>query len=506
MRAKTIGCGAKIFRSLIAAVLLVAGGLRAAAGENYALLVAVGDYDLKELRPLKFTRADILDFQKMLVESGFPERNIVLMHDDLPKLVARCQQLGPDVKAQDYLPEGAKIRRELELLLNRLRADDAVVVAFAGHGVQFRDDKRSYYCPADTRLEHKDSLIALEEVYSALKDSAASRKMLLVDACQNDPQSSLSRSRKTVDLESVTRPPSQPVPEGVVALFSCKPGQKSFEMPELGHGIFFYHVLEGWKGNADANKDGKISHEELARYAERQTADYAAAKLKVSQTPLSESKFSGGDWILRSIDRADPLPVGSVWVGDPKEFTTSLTVTKREGETFEARFTAGAGFDRIVRGTVANGAIGWFRKDVQSLRGGLGNDNLGTISGDEISIAYGTAPNPSSGKFTLRRMKVDAFQKGSVWLIENVGSTVTVIDRKDGTFVARMYHPKGLDREIKGTVSGGVISWFAKDVRAKIGTVGGDNYGAIRGETIDMSWSGPGTASGMFTLKLQKPQ
>ena len=52
-------------------------------------------------------------------------------------------------------------------------------------------------------------------------------------------------------MESVTRPQTESVPEGIIALFSCKAGQKSYELPELGHGVFFYHLLDGWKGKAD---------------------------------------------------------------------------------------------------------------------------------------------------------------------------------------------------------------------------------------------------------------
>src|SRR5207247_2109767 len=64
------------------------------AGENYALLVAVGDYDVKELRPLKYTRADVLEFHQALLDSGFPAKNVVLMHDDLKRLVAHYEKLG----------------------------------------------------------------------------------------------------------------------------------------------------------------------------------------------------------------------------------------------------------------------------------------------------------------------------------------------------------------------------------------------------------------------------
>lgn len=499
------GTAAGVVRGFVLAAGLIAGMERGVvAGENYALLVAVGDYDLKELRPLRFTRADVLDFHDSLVESGVPPKNIVLMHDDLPKLVAHYGKLGPDYKAQDYLPESSKIRRELDLLLGKLRKDDSVVVAFSGHGVQFQGEKKSYYCPADTKLERKETLIAFEDVFSALKESAASRKLLLVDACQNDPQSTLSKSRQSVDLESVTRPQTEEVPEGIIALFSCKAGQKSFEMPELGHGVFFYHLLEGWKGSADLNKDGKLTYKELAEYSERKTSDYASTKLKVLQTPQLRTDFSG-EWVLRSIERADPLPVGSIWLGEPSATTNSFTITKRNGEDFEARFTAGAGFDRIVKGTFSDGTIRWFRKDVRTFRGGPGSDNVGVLTGDRIEMSWGTAPNPTSGKFTLYRMQADRFQKGTIWTNEKVGNRFVVLDRRDGKFRANFELPNGVVREIEGTVSDGLLSWLAKDVRVKTGTVGGDNYGAIRGDTIDFSYTNkPGNISGTFVLKLQK--
>lgn len=285
----------------LALSMAVAGVVHpAAAGENYAFLVAVSDYDEKELRPLKFTRNDILDFHAALVESGFKPEHIVLMHDDFKQLVAYYDALDRRLKPQDYLPEAAKIRQELELLLGRLRSDDSVVVAFTGHGVQFQSDRQSYFCPSDARLDQPESLIAFDAIYRQLKECRASRRLLLVDACQNDPQSEIAKSRSTVDLESITRPQSLPVPEGIIALFSCRAGQKSFEHPSLGHGIFFHHLLEGWRGSGDLNGDGRISYQELASYTEKQTSDYAALTLKALQTPQLKAEFSG-EWVLRDL-------------------------------------------------------------------------------------------------------------------------------------------------------------------------------------------------------------
>jgi uncharacterized caspase-like protein len=278
----------------------------ALAGENYAFLVSVRDYDEKELRPLQFTRNDLQDFRRTLRNSGFRDDHIVHMHDDVQALENR-----------KYLPEAEKIRQQFGLLLGSVEEGDTLVVAFAGHGVQFRGDEQSYFCPADARLADRDTLISFQQVYAALKECRAGRKLLLVDACRDDPQSVLSRSRATINLESVTRPQREAVPEGIVALFSCSPGQQSYEHPPLQHGIFFHHVLKAWSGEADGDRDGRVTFDELAGFVKRETSTYARRHLDVLQTPHLKSD-AAGDWVLRTV--AAPLS---------KESAATETVTSK---------------------------------------------------------------------------------------------------------------------------------------------------------------------------------
>ena len=93
------------------------------------------------------------------------------------------------------------------------------------------------------------TLIGLGEVYRELESSGAGLKVLLVDACRNDPQSDNSRAGGTITLESVSRPQRRPPPGGVVALFSCSEGEKAFEHADLKHGVFFHFVTEGLRGS-----------------------------------------------------------------------------------------------------------------------------------------------------------------------------------------------------------------------------------------------------------------
>src|SRR5262245_14457952 len=158
-------------------------------GEKYALLIAVRDYDRTELKNLRYSEADILALARVLQDAGY--RRVVLL----------TQTEG--AKRSRFLPMQAHIRKELKGLLEDCTEEDSVVVAFAGHGVQFRGKEENYFCPMDAKLTDKRTLIVLSEVYQEMGRCKAGFKLLLVDACRNDPQSDESRSRAEVQLESV---------------------------------------------------------------------------------------------------------------------------------------------------------------------------------------------------------------------------------------------------------------------------------------------------------------
>src|SRR5215472_12742596 len=163
-------------------------------GEKYALLVGVRKYaKTSELRELHYPERDMEDLARVLRDGGYRPENVMLM----------TQTAGADNTR--FLPLAANIRKELKALLrNRIKAD-SVLVAFAGHGLQFRGSDEVYFCPADARPDDKATLISLDEVYQALAGCQAQLKLLLSDACRNDPVAAISR-RATVDVHSVTRP------------------------------------------------------------------------------------------------------------------------------------------------------------------------------------------------------------------------------------------------------------------------------------------------------------
>src|SRR5262249_14443078 len=102
---------------------------------------------------------------------------------------------------------------------------------------------------ADTDLRNSRTLLSLDEIYRPLEKCPANLRLLMADACRNDPFQS-SKSRAVSDAESVTRPQSKAVPGGIAAFLACSKGQEAYESPRLKNGVFFHYVIEALRGAA----------------------------------------------------------------------------------------------------------------------------------------------------------------------------------------------------------------------------------------------------------------
>ncbi|MFO0810461.1 MAG: caspase family protein [Gemmataceae bacterium] len=250
-------------RIALAAVLALAGSV--GAQTKYALLIGVGKYDPAQLTGLPFAEADVTDLAKTLTTTGgYKPEHVVLM-----------TQAGA-ARDLSLAPESNKIRTKLAALVKLAEPGDTLLVGFAGHGVQFANQPDNYFCPADANLEDRRTLLSLGDVYTALKSSRAGLKLLLVDACRNDPRAVVNRA-PTVKLESVSRPQSQVPPGGVAAFFSCSAGEKAFESPDLKHGVFFHYIIEAFQGKA-ADTTGLVTVPDLEKYVKPKVKTYVFDK------------------------------------------------------------------------------------------------------------------------------------------------------------------------------------------------------------------------------------
>ena len=269
----------------------VRGGDAPPAGRQYALLVGVRNYKKDELRRLDYTENDVTELAQVLRDAGY--KRVVLM--------TQSEALAQG--DNDLEPTAKNIRRELKALLEDRKPEDAVLIAFSGHGVQ-PTKKGSYFCPTDAELTDTTTLISLTGVYYVLAKCPAAMKVLLVDACRNDPLAGGAKDATKLDLESVTRPQAEAPPGGVAALFSCSEGERSYESAKFKHGIFFHYVLEGLKGEA-ANKNGEVTLERLAAHVKDGAPDEAKDEWgpEAKQHPVLVGKLTGTAPLTASVKR-----------------------------------------------------------------------------------------------------------------------------------------------------------------------------------------------------------
>src|SRR5436190_1679597 len=142
--------------SLIGVCPLLAAGLvlavtppAAAAGKKYAVLVGVQRYDHGKLEPLEFTENDVTKLAGLLGPAGY---QVTLLTDTT------------GAKDATLAPTRDNIQKQLKSVLNQTKRDDLVLVAFAGHGLQFEAKQTAYFCPRDARpaAVGDNKLISLE--------------------------------------------------------------------------------------------------------------------------------------------------------------------------------------------------------------------------------------------------------------------------------------------------------------------------------------------------------
>ncbi len=244
-------------------------------GKQYALLIGVSKYDPNQLYDLPFAANDVSKLAETLINKAtFRKDRVILMTYDAGS------------KNRLRSPTARNIRRQLKGLVQLCEKDDTILIAFAGHGIQFAGETKNYFCPTDADLSDRKTLIDLEkEVYSALDKRCKARvKLLFVDACRNDPRTRQARSRREIDLRKLNQPQTVTLPRGMAAFFSCKAGQQAFEHKDLKHGVFFHFLIEGLSGKA-ANRTGQVTLGGLKEYVRDEVKTYAFSKFSEVQIP-----------------------------------------------------------------------------------------------------------------------------------------------------------------------------------------------------------------------------
>ena len=228
---------------------------------RFALIIANNEYEDNELRKLDSPASDAEQLEKVL-------KNPEIGNFEVKKLT------------NEPWP---KLRMEIDSFFKERRRDDLLFVYFACHGIKDEDGKL-YFATADTYRKNLNVTgIEADFVNQAMFRCRSRRQVLLLDCCYGGAFASgfIPRANKEVDTkEHFQKGRGKIVITASDAMQFAFEEQKLVEKGQIGS-IFTRALVEGLKtGEADRDKDGHISENELYEYIYDRVIDE-----KPSQTP-----------------------------------------------------------------------------------------------------------------------------------------------------------------------------------------------------------------------------
>jgi uncharacterized caspase-like protein len=261
--------------------------------DTWAVIIGVGRYQSTDIPSLRYTVSDAESLYQILVgPGGFRKEHVLLITDKTEKT-----------------PTLRNIKWALGTFLARsAKKDDTVLIFFAGHGAPEidqrgveRDGLAKYLIPSDADPDDLYSTaLPMDEMQTIFGRVEAERMVVFLDACYSGAAGGRTFSSKKTRaanlddqfLERLTRS------KGRAIITASRPSEVSIELPELGHGIFTYYLVQGLKGAADLNKDGIITVQELYEYVEQQVS-VKSRSVGGNQHPVMKGEMEGALPLVR---------------------------------------------------------------------------------------------------------------------------------------------------------------------------------------------------------------
>jgi len=216
--------------------------------ERDAVAIIIGISNYKSLPKAEFAKDDAQVFYDYAIRAlGVKPGNIKLLMDEQ----ADAEEIYTAFKT--WLPA-------------RVKPTTDVYVFYSGHGLPTQDGSGLYWLPqrANRDLISKTGIL-LSEVNNDIQASKPKSVTIFMDACYSG------QARGGETLVASARPialKSQPTtfPSNFTVISASQADQISSSSPELQHGNFSYYLMRGMEGEADLNKDGKITLNETQAY------------------------------------------------------------------------------------------------------------------------------------------------------------------------------------------------------------------------------------------------
>ncbi|MBW2733548.1 MAG: caspase family protein [Deltaproteobacteria bacterium] len=175
-------------------------------------------------------------------------------------------------------PSPGDVRQALRTLgRGRVKPGDALLIYISGH----MDSQAIHLGPE--RLSFK-------EIFTAARTTSALVRVFMLDGCRSG---ALTRKglRRSGPVRLI-RPRPHPA-QGELILTSSAPGEDALESSRLAGSFFTHYLVTGLRGAADGNHDGKVTVEEIFRFAHDRTVYATAGSPTGSQHPSFRLDMAG---------------------------------------------------------------------------------------------------------------------------------------------------------------------------------------------------------------------
>ncbi len=213
-----------------------------------AVAIIIGISDYKNLPKADFANDDARVFYDYAI------RALSIKPDNIKLLVdGDASEVGIYKAFKTWLP-------------SKVRSSTDVYVFYSGHGLPTSDGKGLYLLPQQTDRDLiSKTAIQMQEVISDIQSTKPKSVTLFLDACysgQSRTGETLIASARPISI----RQESRIFPENFTVITASQNDQISSSNPDLKHGIFSYYLMRGMEGDADTDKDGKITLGEMQSY------------------------------------------------------------------------------------------------------------------------------------------------------------------------------------------------------------------------------------------------
>lgn len=250
--------------------------LQKASQKRFGVIFGIENY--KNVSKVRFAARDAEYMKQYFIKVlGIPAENIyVRINED-----ASLSEMKTVFEPKGWLERNAAGK------------DNEIFVYYSGHGAPDPAGKKAFLIPYDGNPNYASiSGYDLETLYANLQKLGSKHVTVFLDSCF----SGANRENEIIlaDARPIFVNPQMPKTAANLSIFAASGGsQISSSYSEMQHGLFSYFLMKGLRGDADANKDKKISNKELQDYLASNVRRIAARLGREQDPSLSSQNESG---------------------------------------------------------------------------------------------------------------------------------------------------------------------------------------------------------------------